>query len=87
MPRRKMTNNDLQNRIQKNKRTPLKSGGGLMCSGKVINSCSTCDTRSVYLTGMENICAVSCLKIIISSICLCIMSTYKTNNKNTTSSG
>ena len=39
------TNNDLQNTTQKPKdrttRTPLKTGGELMCSGRVNRSCST----------------------------------------------
>ena len=30
-------------------RTPLKSGGELRCSGRVISSCSTSDTRRVNL--------------------------------------
>ena len=49
----KRTNNNLQNITQKTKdrvtRTPLKSGGGLGCSGRVISSCSTSDIRRVNL--------------------------------------
>jgi len=30
-------------------RTPLKTGGDLMCSGEVRSSCSTCGTRRVNL--------------------------------------
>ena len=30
-------------------RTPLKTGGELMCSGRVNNSCTTSDTRCVSL--------------------------------------
>ena len=44
--RDKMTNNHLQNITEKTKgratRTPLKSGGELMCSGRVGTFCSTC---------------------------------------------
>ena len=45
----KRTNNDLQNITHKTKdrvtRTPLKTGGGLMFSGRVSSSCSTSGTR------------------------------------------
>ena len=45
----KRTNNDLQNITHKTKyrltRTPLKTGGQLMCSGGVSSSCSTSGTR------------------------------------------
>jgi hypothetical protein len=44
-------NNDLQNTTQKNKdretQTPLKTGGELKCSGRVISFCSTCSTQCV----------------------------------------
>ena len=47
----KRTNNDVQNTTQKIKdraiRTSLKSGDELRCSGRVSNSCSTCDNSSV----------------------------------------
>ena len=49
----KRTNNDLSNTTQKTKdratRTPLKTGGELMCFGKVSSSWSTTDTRRVTL--------------------------------------
>ena len=49
----KMTNNDLQNIAQKTKdratRTPLKSRGELMCSGRDSSSCSKCGTCRVTL--------------------------------------
>jgi hypothetical protein len=45
------TNNDLQNNTYKTKdrvtRTPPKTGGELMCSGRVSSSCSTIDTCRV----------------------------------------
>ena len=45
------TNNDLQNNAQKTKdratRTPSKTVDELRCSGIIISSCSTCDTRFV----------------------------------------
>ena len=45
----KRTNHDLQNIKQKTKdrvrRTSLKTGGELMCSGRVGSSCSTSGTR------------------------------------------
>ena len=51
MAKRKRTNNDLQNTTQKAKdrarRTPLKTGGKLRCSGRVGSSCSTCGSRLV----------------------------------------
>jgi len=44
-----MTNNDLQNMTHKTKdrvtRTPLKTGGELMFSGRVSSSCSCCGIR------------------------------------------
>ena len=47
----KRTNNDLQNITYKTKDrvtwTPLKTGGELMCFGRVGSSCSTRDTRHV----------------------------------------
>ena len=49
--RDKRTNNNLQKITQKTKdraaRTPSKIRSELRCSGRVISSCSTCDTRSV----------------------------------------
>jgi hypothetical protein len=46
--RSKRTNNDMQNTTQKtkerSKRTPLKTGGELICSGRVSSSCSTSKT-------------------------------------------
>jgi hypothetical protein len=49
----KRTNNDLQNTTQKTKnratRTPLKTGGELLCSGRVSSFRSTSDTRRVTL--------------------------------------
>ena len=49
----KRTNNDLQIIAQKTKdqvtQTTLKTGAELMCSGRVTNFCSTCDTRLVTL--------------------------------------
>ena len=49
----KDTNNDVQNVTKKTKdratRTPLKTGGELGCSGRVISFCSTSDTRPVNL--------------------------------------
>ena len=49
----KRTNNDLQDIAQETKdraiRTPLKSRGELMCSGRVDSFCSTNGTRRVYL--------------------------------------
>jgi hypothetical protein len=59
MPKRKRTNNDLQNNTQKTNdratRTPLKTQAGRRCSGRVSSSRSTSDTRRVkryehYLT-------------------------------------
>jgi len=51
MAKRKRTNNDLQNITRKTKvwatQTPLKTYGGLMCTGRVSSSCSTCDTRRI----------------------------------------
>jgi hypothetical protein len=51
MAKRKSTKG--QTTINKTKdrvtRTPLKTGGELMCSGRVSNSCSTSDTSRVYL--------------------------------------
>jgi len=53
MKKDKRTNNDLQNITQKTKdrvtRTPLKTGGELLCSGRVGRSCSTSGTRRVNL--------------------------------------
>ena len=53
MAKWKRTNNDLSNTTQKTKdratRTPLKTGGELMCFGKVSSSWSTTDTRRVTL--------------------------------------
>ena len=49
--RDKRTNNNLQKITQKTKdraaRIPSNFGGKISCSGRVISSCSTCDTRSV----------------------------------------
>ena len=49
----KKTSNDLQNSTQNNKgqatRTPLETGGELIYSGKVGNSCSTSGTCHVSL--------------------------------------
>ena len=45
----KRTNNDRQNIHIKLTRTPLKTGGELMCSGRVRISCSISDTRRVNL--------------------------------------
>jgi len=49
--KRQRTNNDLQNITHKTKdrvtRTPLKTGGELMWSGRVISSCSTSGIRRV----------------------------------------
>jgi 4-diphosphocytidyl-2C-methyl-D-erythritol kinase len=49
----KRTNNDLQNITHKTKdrvtRTPLKTGGELMLSGRISGSCSTSGTRRVNL--------------------------------------
>jgi hypothetical protein len=49
----KRTNNDLQDITQETKdraiRTPLKTRGELMCSGRVSSFCSTNGTRRVYL--------------------------------------
>ena len=49
--RDKRTNNNLQKITQKTKdraaRIPSKFGRKIRCSGRVITSCSTCDTRSV----------------------------------------
>ena len=44
----KRTNNDLQN-ITNKTRTPLKTAGEPMCSGRVGSSCSTSGTRRVNL--------------------------------------
>jgi hypothetical protein len=53
MVKRKRTNNDLQNILQKTKdratRTPIQIRGALMCSGRVGSSCFICDTRRVTL--------------------------------------
>jgi len=47
----KRTNNDKRNITQKTKdrttRTPLKTGGELICFGRISSSCSTCDTHRV----------------------------------------
>ena len=47
----KRKNNDLQNITYKSKnratRTPLKTGGELICSRWMCSFCSTCDTRRV----------------------------------------
>ena len=52
----KRTNNNLQNTTNKTKdratRTTLNSGGELRCSGMLISSCSTSDTRRVNLVTM-----------------------------------
>ena len=45
----KRTNNDRQNIHIKLTRTSLKTGGELMCSGRVRISCSISDTRRVNL--------------------------------------
>jgi hypothetical protein len=48
----KRTNNDLQHTYttkDRVTRTPLKTGGELMCSGRVSSSCSTSNTRRVNL--------------------------------------
>jgi hypothetical protein len=49
----KRTNNELQNVHIKLKyrvtRTPLKTGGELMCSGRLSSSCSTSDIHRVNL--------------------------------------
>ena len=48
----KRTNNDLQNKhikLNSGNTNPLKTGGELMCSGRVISSCSTNVTRRVNL--------------------------------------
>jgi hypothetical protein len=48
----KRTNNDLQNihiKLNSDNTNPLKTGGELMCSGRVISSCSTNVTRRVNL--------------------------------------
>ena len=51
--RYKRTNNDLENIMLKTKdqatQTPLKTGGELMCSGRVSSSCFTSGTRRVNL--------------------------------------
>ena len=57
MTNRKGTNNDLQNITHETKdrakRTPLKIGGELRCSGRASSSCSTCGTRRGTLTTNE----------------------------------
>ena len=54
----KKTNKDLQNTTQKNKdratRIPLKIGGEIRCSGKVISSCSSSDTHHVAVKRHEH---------------------------------
>ena len=49
----KGTNNDIQNITEKTKdrvtRTPLKTGGELMCSGRVSSSCFISDIRRAIL--------------------------------------
>jgi hypothetical protein len=51
MAKRKRTNNDLQNIVDKTKdrvtRTPLTTGDKLSCSGRVSRSCSTSGTRGL----------------------------------------
>jgi hypothetical protein len=53
MAKRKRTNNDLLNATLKNKdrvtRTPLNTGGELMCPGRVSSFCSTSGIRRVTL--------------------------------------
>ena len=53
MANRKRTNNDLQNITEKNRDrvtgTSLKTGGELMCSGRVGSSCSTSGIRRINL--------------------------------------
>ena len=50
--------NDLQNMTQKNKdrATPtlLNTGGELRCPGRVISSCSICDTRRATVKRLEH---------------------------------
>jgi hypothetical protein len=58
MAKRKRTNNGLQNIAQKIKdratRTPLKSGGELVCCGRLGISCSTCGIHRVTLHRNDN---------------------------------
>jgi len=53
MDERKRKNNELQNHTRKvnnrDTRTPLNTGGELMCSGRVGSSCFTSGTRHVNL--------------------------------------
>ena len=47
-------------------RTPLKTGGELMCSGSVSSSCSTCGTRhSCHTLSTILICRFHCEKIVL----------------------
>jgi len=54
------TNNELQNITHKTTdrvtRAPLRTGGGLGCSGRVIRSCSTSGIRRVTLDTSSVIC-------------------------------
>jgi hypothetical protein len=45
----KQRSNNTQKTKDRPKRTPLKTGGELKCSGRVNSSCSTSETRHVYL--------------------------------------
>ena len=50
MAQRNSTHNDLQNiALDRATQNPLKTGGELMCSGKLSSSCSTCRTHHVIL--------------------------------------
>ena len=51
MPKRKSTKGQTKDRVT---RTTLKPGGALRCSGRVSSSCSTSDTRRVYLVSASN---------------------------------
>jgi len=64
MTKRKRTNHDLQNTIQKTEdratRTSLKSVCALMCSGWVSSCCATCDTRGVTTVTRKDLTWKSC---------------------------
>jgi hypothetical protein len=75
------SNNDLENTTYKTKdrttRIPLKNGGDLMCSRRVICSCSTCDTWHVTVKRREH-------HLTWKSCSFALLSTKVLNNSNDT---